>query len=460
MKTKNFFHFLFVRLLVGVIIGIAIFCSSAAYLKKTYQKCIDQSFQDFYLICTSEVENYKAGICTKEELLAAQSLNTADYLRIVKVNYDSSFEEIYETDYDTIPVMNFGDTILVTKNDNMLGKYIKLDDGHVMEYRKCDKLWELQESQDKAIGNSYDLILSSGVFNIGNEVFQKIATYSFDMQYSDFRIDTYYVDFVNFYIGKVTGCRNLKDFFQTGEKKLFARKWDFTDPAYADRYFAPEGVESTRVFISDGTDKVIFSKAWSLMSFRMCQRPDKYFEQEGDFFFAPDLNYFYTPEYYDARVDKFRNEHFYTSEHDLGDGHISKGSVILDYIDDQRYIFEYVITYVTYDVFFRPYLITLAVVLFILCCGLPCLFAFRAYKLNSKTMAVETVKDDHSDPAAETADKLRETLQAINKHATDLKAAEAAEEKDASYTAILEKLTELDIGIDNLTDNDNKGLPS
>ena len=104
MKKKNFFHFLFVRLIVCLAVGLAVFILSVLMLKNFYNESINEGIyvlDDSYMYM---VESYADGEMEKADFYDPGYYNDTDYFRFVEINDNGSFDTLYETDFNIIAV--------------------------------------------------------------------------------------------------------------------------------------------------------------------------------------------------------------------------------------------------------------------------------------------------------------------------------------------------------------------
>ena len=137
-----------------------------------------------------------------------------------------------------------------------------------------------------------------------------------------------------------------------------------------------------------------------------------------------------------------------------GGGRTSYGSLKRVPFFDDEYIIEFVVTYVSFEEFFMPVLIVYAIVLLILCAGIPCLSGIGSYRKLKKTSNADPEKAEQDNAIAV---DLKPQLRDIGILAKEIIDTEDEQTRNDDYTKILGKLTELDIGIDELAKRAKRG---
>ena len=249
---KNYLHFVIVRALIGVLVGIIIFFSSVAYLKDVYYKAIELGIYRYEDTLRGYIRDYSDSDKSLEEKLFMKELafdSAFDYLRIARIKEDGSYDTLCETDYDTIPVfvVGMGNYVVITKDTNLPDKpdrHIGTEDNTiVIDYRKCDEIWSI-ERDDPIISDTGAMIWFSGVANVGNYAFDKLTRAISSHAYTNICCDSYYMDDEHLYLGKVFECdseyRRMPD----------GKTWDFTDKNDSSRYTINDGDDPAFQFVS------------------------------------------------------------------------------------------------------------------------------------------------------------------------------------------------------------------
>lgn len=108
---KNYFHFVIIRALIGVLIGIIIVFSSVSYLKDVYYKSIELGLYQYEDMLKSYIREYSDSNKDLDQRLFMKQLafdSAYDYLRIVRIKDDGSYDTLCETDYGEIPIFVVG----------------------------------------------------------------------------------------------------------------------------------------------------------------------------------------------------------------------------------------------------------------------------------------------------------------------------------------------------------------
>ena len=459
MKKRNYFNFVFVKLLIGVLVGAAVFVSSFEYLKKLYNGTIEYGLSEYNRSIEDLIEVYESDGYSYAVRESERQFGAADYFRLVKIGAAGRFDTLYETRYDYIPVyvgMNRiyiavdPDTPLEEDKIDYYDEY-DVDAKNVISYRKCDELIRILNRQDTAILNSYELLYYSGAFRIGNDFFNALSLFNLYTRYSDISIESYYTDDEYLHPGKVVEKCDYVEYVIQDYKKPFSKTWDFTDESKKDEYINSDEFAGIPFYIIDGGENISIIYSVGCETGKNLKRPDKYFEKEGNLFLITNKNDLYESANPPSNITMFNSNENYSSEVDLEGGRKSYGYISLFYSNGERYMYEYVITYLTFEEYFKPFFIVMAIVLLILCAGIPCLSAIKPYKKYKASLEESKVSEEKADARAVV---FREPLHEIGKYAKDLRNADDEASKDSSYFAILSKLTELEINIDSNADED------
>ena len=329
------------------------------------------------------------------------NLYAADYIRFAKVGDDGSFETLYETDYKVIPVeLNIHNWIYITKDEDLLAegqRSVTINNSDwTIEYKKCDELWNVGPVTDKQIENSWNTSSFSTLGNYGNEIYRSASEICGILQYRIPKVQSYYIEEDTFHAGKVIVI--------DGEnRKINGQEWDFTEPENADRYQSVD-VESIDV------NTYIYQRP---------MRPDDFLNNNADIFLAGSMDE--TDRLNaatDSRVSSYTNdyhEYYVCSE---SDGTLTQGKMIITNINGQWYMAEYVMTTAPYTVYLKPFIIGLALLLLVLCIGIPCLAAIRPYSQYKKAYENNRFKNNLIDSLAH---NLKTPLQILGGYAENLK---------------------------------------
>lgn len=233
MKKRGYFSFAVGKMIAGLLIGLIIFGVSFYLMDEVYDSAL---WRGYY----SREETYKKVIANVErkgfnDLFYDVLTNfySVDYLRIAKVNEDGSLENVFETNYDVIPVEeNMHHWYYVTNDKELLAKGKKTCQINgvewVIEYKKCDELWSIGNQSESRLINNWDLCaITEGYY--ANPFLWLPGEISGNLQYIQPIIKTYYVEDDTLHPGKVvlgTGVGGVER----------GKGWDFTDKSNADKY--------------------------------------------------------------------------------------------------------------------------------------------------------------------------------------------------------------------------------
>ena len=104
MKRKSYFSFLVGRLLVGIVIGAVIFASFKTYLNFSYDEALIKGYDFAFEKYEELLKSYDEGKLDETFIDIFSNLYTADYIKFAKVNEDGSFDTVFETDYNVVPL--------------------------------------------------------------------------------------------------------------------------------------------------------------------------------------------------------------------------------------------------------------------------------------------------------------------------------------------------------------------
>ena len=453
---KNYFSYVYKRVLVGVLLGIVVFVSSALYMKSLYYESIESGLRGIESALQYYTEQYSQAQMGKDEIKDALGNYNVDYIRIMKVLDNGSYDTLFETDYNTIHVNSGSNYVYyITEDEHLPAKdlmtVISEDDYTTVAYRKCDEIKEVVKDHVPEISSTAEIINQSGVFNIGNKVFKSASEFNLNSRSPVLVVETSYEDGEYLHLGKVYESN------RKGEKLLFGKRWDYTEENKKDLY--KDKMADNYIFVyGSGTAPDGFSIKYirTFVSNICClnKRPDKFFEETGKLFFTENDKDFYEYRKYDPAFLDFNADGNYSVEIKTGGGRTSYGSLKRVPFFDDEYIIEFVVTYVSFEEYFMPVLIVYAIVLLILCAGIPCLSGIGSYRKLKKTSNADPEKAEQDNALAV---DLKPQLRDIGILAKEIIDTEDEQTKNDDYTKILGKLTELDIGIDELAKRAKRG---
>jgi len=463
VKKKNYFHFLFVRLIVCLAVGLAVFILSVLMLKNFYNESINEGIyvlDDSYMYM---VESYADGEMEKADFYDPGYYNNTDYFRFVEINDNGSFDTLYETDFNIIAVQPEYHKLVYIIDDDNFDDYpwvLSLNNDLTVEYRKCQEIDTILERMDMKASHSYKLLGYAGSFGIGNGIYKWISDASLNCRHSGMAVESYYIDYEYLHLGKVKERWDSNDFRTSGTEKLFGKSWDFTDESKKELYVENEDKNMT-VYYHDGNAVMVYYPDFWIGGKH--ERPDAFFEQEGEVFLAKSMNdYRENQSYSSAKISQFLSANDYTAEIGPDNGYITRGRIRKIEYNGRKFLIEYVVTYMTYGEYYKPFFISLAVILLILSAVISSLLAIKPYRMHKKEyINVKPVPEAKEDAAPvdiidTTTNSLKNSLHELGDYAKALKDTDDTEKKTGYYTAILDKMTEIDIGIDEITGKEDK----
>lgn len=405
MKKKSYFSFLCGRLVAGLLIGVIVFAASAAYMKNIYDHSVTDGFSEIgnkYLKILEGLDDGKFGI-TFTDILT--NMYASDYVKFAKVGEDGSFETIYESDYNVIPVemTDIHNWVYVTKDEDLLALGKRTDNVNgrdwTIEYKKCDELWSVDRVMDPALSNSWNTTALSSAYFYGNEVFRASTELCGIIQYSQPMVRSFYIEGDTLHLGKVSEVDGYLN------ERASGAKWDFTEPGNADRYTDVE---------YDGIDV-------NTCIYQVAERPDGFLNDNADIFLSGSVGELERAvQNEDSRliVNNDITREYYVAYPSGSDGSFIQGKLILSNINGQWYMVEYVMETLPYSVFLRPFFVILAVFLIVLCIGIPCLSAIKPYSQYKMAYENNRFKNNLIDSLAH---NLKTPLQILGGYAENLK---------------------------------------
>ena len=428
MKKKSYFSFLCGRLIAGLLIGVIVFAASTSYMKNAYNHSVKGGFNEVGEKYTTMLRQIDEGRYDGTFIDIIANLYSAEYARFAKVGEDGSFETIYETDYDVIPVeLNIHNWIYVTKDEELLAegkRSVSLNNSDwTIEYKKCDELWNIDPVTDKSIEYSWNANSFGNVSGYGNDIYRSVSEICGMILYRIPQVGSYYVDGDTLHVGKVIVLNG-------NDREIKSQGWDFTDAANADKY---QSVDAR----SFDVNTYIFQRS---------PRPDNFLNSNPDIFLAEsmdELERLNIAE--DARVYSHTNDHreyYVTSE---SDGKLTQGKLIMTNVEGQWYMVEYVMTTVSYQTFLEPFIIVLAILLLVLSIAIPCLSAIRPYSQYKKAYENNRFKNNLIDSLAH---NLKTPLQILGGYAENLKDTTSEADKNRYADEILAKTSEMNKDIE------------
>lgn len=438
MKRKKYINFALPRVIAGLLIAAVLFGVTAAVFYDRYYSHIYGGFSNYSQVFEKILNAYDEGKTDKAFVNIMCSIYQADYIRLAKVEDDGSFDVIYETRYDVVPV-DFSlknwvfltdDEALLTENDGHLDSEVQ---GFNIEYKRCDEIGKIDYVVNPYFVNSYLLMWQNMDF-IEYDPYYWVSRILTDGYYPETRIETYYIEGDTFHIGKATTTSILKKY---GE-------WDFTDSSKADLYLVPE--------FPDGEGQMYVQYP---VLFYDYVRPDEFLEKEKVLFQAQSWDEIALPSD-DPKIISFHDSNEWYQENYEHDGRLTQGLIRTLDINGNKYLVEYIITSESYIGFFMPFFIVFAIVLLVLGIGIPLLAAVRPYNQYKTAYENNVFKNNLIDSLAH---NLKTPLQILGGYAENLKDVNNEKDKNRYADQILAKTGEMNRDIEMILKTADKTLP-
>ena len=133
------------------------------------------------------------------------------------------------------------------------------------------------------------------------------------------------------------------------------------------------------------------------------------------------------------------------SRSDYEDGVLTEGEVSVFEVNGNTYMVEYVVTSVSYAEFFRPYLIFIGILIFVLCIAIALLISIHPYVQYKKAYENNNFKNTLIDSLAH---NLKTPLQILGGYAENLKDVNSDNDKNRYADQILAKTSEMNKDIE------------
>ena len=357
---------------------------------------------------------------------------TSDYYRFAKVNENGDFETIAEPEYDVIAVeKNFHNWYLATKNEDLLAKGTITSTTNpknsepttwTFTYMRCDELFDIDHKVNLSAQNTWNLTEQSDIYFSTTPLFQYGTLWCGMSAYRELVFETYYVDGNTLYPGKLFDTNGWLE-GTYGIKKSY-EKWDFTDPSKADRYH----------MVDHEIDGFAVFDAYTY--------PERFINANKEIFLANNM----------SDIEKIKKEEgnwnagtWSVSRSDYEDGVLTEGEVSVFEVNGNTYMVEYVVTSVSYAEFFRPYLIFIGILIFILCIAIALLISIHPYVQYKKAYENNNFKNTLIDSLAH---NLKTPLQILGGYAENLKDVNSDNDKNRYADQILAKTSEMNKDIE------------
>ena len=432
MKKKTYLNFALPRLICFLVIGAIVFSITDGYLMRTFGDTRDAGFQKLGTRYRDLVRQYDEGNIDAYFIKVITAFYTSDYFRFAKVNEDGDFETIAESDYDVIAVeKNFHNWYLVTKDEDHLAKgtITSLTNPKSAEptewtftYVRCDELFDLDHKVNLSAQNTWYLTEQSDLYYSTTPLYQYGTLWCGMNSYREVAFETYYVDGNTLYPGRLIDTNGWLE-GTYGIKKIY-KKWDFTDPSKADRY---QSVDIT----FDG-----------FAVFDRYTYPERFINANKEVFLANNIS---DIEKIKSQEGKWDAGTWSCSRYDHDDGVLTEGEISVFEVNGNTYMVEFVVTSEPYADFFRPYLIFIGILIFVLCIAIALIISIRPYVQYKKAYENNNFKNNLIDSLAH---NMKTPLQILGGYAENLKDVKSDAEKDRYADQILAKTTEMNRDIE------------
>ena len=445
MKRKNYFHFALPRIVAGLLAGAAVFGICFAYLKNAFSWAMEAGFDDRQDVYGRIIQGLAEDKYNSTFVDIFTQFYSADYLRIAEIKEDGSIKTVTETDYNVVPVEGHMDSwYFVTNDESLLAqgqRSTKLQSGEwKIEYKKCDEVWGISNLCDNRIANSWDMLESAGELFYSSRLLQ-LATYiSGGYYYSSPTAWSYYVDGDTLHLGRVSQTSSTLTF----DEKLFGKKWDFTDPANADKYIDTEIIEGEEF-------------ASTLYILKRAERPDEYLDKLSDVFFADNIESLKSAfkAHHESEGDGYTyavmgaesEKNFCYAISNYGNYPYTQGCIKVYEFNGRQYLLEYVIATVPFTTFAKPFLIFIAIIILVICLAIALIVSISPYLKYKKAYENNNFKNNLIDSLAH---NMKTPLQILGGYAENLKDVKSDEEKDRYADQILEKTSEMNKDIESI----------
>ena len=432
MKKKTYLNFALPRLICFLVIGAIVFSITDGYLLSTFTDSRDSGFKKLGTRYRDLVRQYDEGNIDANFVRVVTTFYTSDYYRFAKINEEGDFETIAESDYDVIAVeKNFHNWYLVTKNEDLLAKGTITSTTNpkngepsdwTFTYMRCDELFDLDHKANLSAQNTWNLTEQSDIYFSTTPLFQYGTLWCGINSYNEVAFETYYVDGNTLYPGRLIDTNGWLE-GTYGIKKIY-KKWDLTDPSKADRY---QTVDNT----FDGF--AVFDRH---------TYPERFINANKEIFLVNNI----------SDIEKIKSEEgnwnagtWSVNRYDHEDGVLTEGEISVFEINGSTYMVEYIVTSIPYAEFFRPYLIIIGILIFVLCIAIALIISIRPYVQYKKAYENNNFKNNLIDSLAH---NMKTPLQILGGYAENLKDVKSVAEKDRYADQILAKTTEMNKDIE------------
>ena len=441
MKKRGYGSFALPRVIAGLLVGAIVFGITSVVLENMYNSAVAGGYNGYRNTYEKMLDSYDKGDINEMFISMYCNFFHPDYVRLARINDDGSFDTVYETDYDIIAVsQGIHEWYYVTNDEELLSLGTvqsvtrKTDFDITIHYVKCDELWEITSEKDALLSNSYDATSLYDRYYSGPHLFLYLTELEGALSFPTYSVESYYSDDECLYLGRV-----YEDFFGYGNKKPFGKEWDFTDVSKKDLYLSYTGDD-----LSDFHVLTVMPRL---------RRPNEFFEKESSLFLARDMSELNGQS---EAAAQFNNNHQrYSSYRDTDLGR-SYGEIEIFETGGNRYLCEFVVSTVPYQVFYKDFLVIYAVVLLILGIGIPMIIAIRPYSAYRRAVENNEFKNNLIDSLAH---NIKTPLQILGGYAENLKDVTDAEEKNRYADSILAKTAEMNNDIEMILKTADKPNP-
>ncbi|MBR4915174.1 MAG: HAMP domain-containing histidine kinase [Clostridiales bacterium] len=432
MKKKNYLSFALPRLVCLLVVGAVVFGVIDGYLKSTFSAARDSGFKKLGTRYRDMVRQYDEGNIDANFMRVILSFYASDYYRFAKVNEDGDFETIAEPEYDVIAVeKNMHDWYLVTKDEDLLAKGTMTStttpkDGIPSEWKftyiRCDELFDIDHKVDLSAQNTWNMAELADNYYSTSPFFQYGVLCCGMTAYRDLAFETYYVDGNTLYPGRLVDTNGWVE-GTYGIKKIY-EKWNFTDPSKADRYHTVDrDIDGFAVF-----DRYTY--------------PERFINANKEIFLVNNIS---DIEKIKAEEGVWNSGTWSVGRFDHEDGRLTEGEISVFEINGNKYMVEYVVTSMPYADYFRPFLICIGILIFVLCIAIALIISIHPYVQYKKAYENNNFKNNLIDSLAH---NMKTPLQILGGYAENLKDVKSDAEKDRYADQILAKTTEMNKDIE------------
>ena len=436
MKKRSFFSFAVTRVVICLIAAAILFLATVIYLDNDYREAVAGGYDYFNDRYNKLLLSYNNGEIDEGFISIITQFYNSDYLKFAKVKEDGSFETIFETDYDIVPIeenmqkwyfatekdelISLGERTSVTKSGEWNIKYVRSEEAKEASY----------DPENYYLGETWNLIFD---YDLNSSLMGKITDFIGNCNYDYYIVKTCYEDEAGLHLGRIEKATNF-----SMRSSIYK---DYTDPDKSSLY-----KDSTMSVDGEIVDQ-------GFMIYNRPVRPDAILDENRSLFFAEDLDSLMNNEHnteYSKVIFKggdYEQEGF-TAYRSFDNGKDVQGTVsYLKMTDGSEYIVAYVRTSLSFGEYFKPFLIIYAAVLFVLAVGIALLISLRPYRQYKKAYEENIFKNNLIDSLAH---NLKTPLQILSGYAENLKDVSNDQDKNRYADSILAATGEMNKDIESI----------